>query len=220
MNYGHFCETDLYAVYMTAHVHVACDTHVQSDYSMTAVISIFPFHHPTAPLTSVRKSILSRWSRSFKWPTHYDAIKIEQCVTAVSTYSMARLNHPYIHFHLSFRSVKVKAISQKDCSWPLRYSLRIFFISNSLFPPPLPLAFVIALNTLSSSSLTTDSLTPELFSGISCWWERPWLRYSLLWSQLWLISIHCQCSSGPLLSLLGHIYTQLKRHWPNKQALS
>lgn len=136
VNYGHFCETDLYAVYMTAHVHVACDTHVQSDYrSMTAVISIFPFHHPTAPLTSVRKSILSRWSRSFKWPTHYDAIKIEQCVTAVSTYSMARLNHPYIHFHLSFRSVKVKAISQKDCSWPLRYSLRIIFISNSLFSP-------------------------------------------------------------------------------------
>ncbi len=103
---------------------------------MTAVISIFPFHHPTAPLTSVRKSILSRWSRSFKWPTHYDAIKIEQCVTAVSTYSMARLNHPYIHFHLSFRSVKVKAISQKDCSWPLRYSLRIFFyIKFSFFPP-------------------------------------------------------------------------------------
>lgn len=110
MNYGYFCETDPCVVYMTAHVHVACDTHVQSDYrSMTAVISIFPFHHPT----SARKSILSRRSRSFKWPTHYDAIKIEQCVTAVSTYSMARLNHPYIHFHLSFRSVKVKAISKK-----------------------------------------------------------------------------------------------------------
>ncbi len=124
VNYGHFCETDPCVVYMTAHVHVACDTHVQGDYcSITAVISIFPFHRPTAPLTSVRKGILSRWSRSFKWPTHYDVIKIEQCVTAVSTYSMARLNHPYIHFHLSFRSVKVKGTSKKIAGglWDIRF---------------------------------------------------------------------------------------------------
>ncbi len=122
VNYGHFCETDPCVVYMTAHVHVACDTHVQGDYcSMTAVISIF---HSTVPLrrSLLWEGILSRRSRSFKWPTHYDVIKIEQCMTAVSTYSMARLNHPYIHFHLSFRSVKVKVTSKKIAGglWDIR----------------------------------------------------------------------------------------------------
>ncbi len=58
VNYGHFCETDPCVVYMTAHIHVACDTRVQGDYcSMTAVISIF---HSTVPL---RRSLL--WERAF-----------------------------------------------------------------------------------------------------------------------------------------------------------
>lgn len=98
-----------FVIFVTAHDHVACNTRIKQLPQHDSYNFPFPFHTLCCSLLWKRAFCVDE--AGFKWATHNDAIKTEHCVTGVSTYSMARLNHPYIFISiLSFCSVKVKAI--------------------------------------------------------------------------------------------------------------